>query len=263
VPDHSERSEIVEQSEHLYEKVADDLRRQMDDGALNPGDRLPSQEELSVSFGVSRAVARQAIDILEKEGRVDRAKRAGTFVRRYEPLLRRSALHYRHDPGAPFAEESIAANRIPAYSHQSERVEADPDVARRLRIAPGDEVMRTVYISKTNDDPVMTVSSFEPLAITGGTAIERPEGPGPYIAAGLVERFSAIGLTPTVVIERLRCRMPRPSETEALQLRPGTPVVTVVRVTYVDNRPVETADMIFAADRFEFEYPITIRETPS
>ncbi|MEV0619331.1 GntR family transcriptional regulator [Nonomuraea sp. NPDC050404] len=244
--------------EHMYERIASVLRDKMIMGELGPGDRLPSQDDLVEQFGVSRMAIRQAMDILENEGLIDRTQRLGAFVRRREPLIRRSALHYLSSPGAPFAEEALAAGRIPRYSHNSYPERASIEVAQRLKISIGDEILRTDYISYGNDEPMMLVHSYEPLAITGGTVIERPEDPGPYIAAGIVARFTAIDMRPTLINEHVRARMPRPSEKDALQLRPGTPVFVITRTAFAGDIPIETADIILDSDRYELDYPIKI-----
>jgi GntR family transcriptional regulator len=99
----------------------------------------------------------------------------------------------------------------------------------------------------------MLVDSFEPTALTRDTPIERAEE-GPLMGAGLVERFTSIGMRPTAVVERVRSRMPRPSETDYLELRPGTPVTEITRITYFDSTVLETADMLLAADSYILEY---------
>ncbi|SEP51052.1 GntR family transcriptional regulator [Amycolatopsis saalfeldensis] len=246
--------------EYLYERVADALREKIVSGDLQPGDRLPSQEALSDDFGVSRIVAREALDVLENEGLIDRVQRLGAFVRRYQPLVRRSEQHYRTNPGAPFAEEALAAERIPRYSHKTYPDRASADIAHRLKIPAGSDVMRTDYTSYANDEPMMLTHSYEPLEITRGTPIERPEE-GVLMTAGLVDRFTAIGLRPTRVVERLRSRMPRPSETETLKLRKGTPVVIIARTTFSDETPVETADILLDAHRFELEYVLRVESS--
>jgi GntR family transcriptional regulator len=248
-------------TEHLYERIAGVLREQIVSGSLAWGDRLPTQEQLCETYDVSRAVARRVLDILEAEGLIDRVQGGGAFVRRYQPLVRRSAEHYRSNPGALFAEEALAAERIPHYSHETYPDRAGPDIARRLRVDVGTDVMRTDYVSYANDDPMMLVHSYEPLAITRGTPIERPEE-GPLLGAGLVERFTAIGMRPTAVVERLRCRMPRPSETEALQLRPGTPIVIITRTTYHGETVLETADLMLDAHHYDLEYVTTVDAIP-
>ena len=246
--------------DHLYEHVARALREQMDSGALAPGERLPTQEELCRQFDVSRIVVRHALDLLESEGIIDRPGTAGAFVRKYNPLVRYSAKHYRTDPGMPFAEEALASERIPSYSAEFALEQAGTDIAGRLKITPDDVVLHTTYVSSANDEPMMVVHSYEPRAITQGTVIENPEK-GPYGTAGLVDRFTAISMRPTSVVERLRVRMPRPSETELLKLSPGIPVILVCRTTLCGQQRLETADIIFNAHRYELEYAITVEPT--
>ena len=246
---------------YLYERVASVLRGQILQGEIGPGQRLPTQEKLTEMFDVSRIVARRALDILEAEGLIDRVQGGGAFVRRYQPLIRRSAQHYRPDPGAPFAEEALASERVPRYTHRTAAEQASPEIARRLSIATGDDVMRTEYLSYADDDPMMATDSYEPLSITQGTIIERPEEGG-YAGAGIVDRFTAIGMRPTRIVERLRSRMPRPSEIEKLRLRPGIPVTVIVRTSYTGDTPVETADILLSSDRYELEYATFVEPMP-
>lgn len=161
---------------HLYERIAAALRDRIGQGSLRPGDRLPTQAELAESFDCSRAVVRLSLDLLETEGLIDRIQGGGAFVRRYQPLVRRSALHYQTIPGAPFAEEALAARRQPRYSHHTRPDRAGPDVASRLGIDVGGEVMRTDYVSFADDQPAMLVSSYEPLSVTRGETLELRPG---------------------------------------------------------------------------------------
>src|SRR5437764_6651341 len=87
-------------TEHMYERIAAALRDQILARTLAPGERLPSQEELCDMFGASRTGARQALDLLEGEGLIDRQRGGRATVRLYDPLIRRSALHYKSNPGA-------------------------------------------------------------------------------------------------------------------------------------------------------------------
>ncbi|MEU6645500.1 GntR family transcriptional regulator [Saccharomonospora sp. NPDC046836] len=240
-------------SEHMYERMAGAIRDQILARTLSPGDRLPTQSELSETFGASRIVVRHALDLLESEGLIDRQQGGRATVRLYDPLIRRAAQHYKSEPGAPFADEAIATSRVPRYSHETRPDRAGLEVAHRLKIGLGDEVMRTEYVSYANDEPMMLTTSYEPLFITRGTPIEKPEE-GPLMGAGIVDRFTSIDLRPTEVRERLHARMPRPSEIERLQLRPGTPVVVIVRTSFCGDQPIETADILLAANQYKLEY---------
>jgi DNA-binding GntR family transcriptional regulator len=61
------------------EMVADHLRREIFAGRFAPGDRIP-QEEVAVRLGVSRIPVREALMILENEGRVRMEHQRGAFV---------------------------------------------------------------------------------------------------------------------------------------------------------------------------------------
>lgn len=244
-------------SDHMYEKIAAAIRDQILTRSLAPGTRLSTQGELSDTYGVSRIVIRQALDLLEAEGLIDRVQGGRATVRLYDPLIRRSALHYQSNPGAPFAEEALATERAPRYTHHTTPDRASIETASRLKINVGDDVMRTTYMSFADDQPLMKVTSYEPLAITRGTIIERPEE-GPYMGAGIVDRFTAINLRPTSVVERLHARMPRPSELDELELRPGTPVIVIVRTCCSGDTNIETADLLLASDQYKLEYALPI-----
>ncbi|OLT21935.1 hypothetical protein BJF78_33670 [Pseudonocardia sp. CNS-139] len=244
--------------DHLYERIAGALRDEILVRTRAPGERLPTQDELAARFGASRMAVRRALDLLESEGLIDRVQGGRATVRRHDPLVRRSSLHYQSNPGMPFAAEATAAQHTAEYDYKTTHEQAGPEIARRLQIEPGDDVVRTEYVSYASKRPVMQVTSYEPAAITAGTPIELPEE-GPLASAGIVDRFTSIGLRPTRVVELLESRMPRPSETERLHLRPGTPVVVITRVSFSDDTVLETADLLLAANQYKLEYVITVR----
>lgn len=61
-------------------QIARELRRQIEQRDLAPGERLPSENELAEEFDVSRITVRQALASLADEGYVHRRHGAGTFV---------------------------------------------------------------------------------------------------------------------------------------------------------------------------------------
>ena len=55
----------------LYLQVAEQLSSFISDGALKPGERLPSERDLASRFGVSRPTVREAMIALEIAGLVE------------------------------------------------------------------------------------------------------------------------------------------------------------------------------------------------
>jgi DNA-binding GntR family transcriptional regulator len=91
-----------------YERVAEAIRRDMEQGVLAPGTQMPGELDLAVRFDVSRATVRQALGVLERAGHVER--RAG---RRYVPGAAESSdLAYERVAAQIRAE--IRANKYPA-----------------------------------------------------------------------------------------------------------------------------------------------------
>lgn len=64
-----------------YRTVAEALRRQVDDGLLAAGVKLPALQELAEQFKVSTHTVRCAIRVLEQEGCTYRVPAVGAFVR--------------------------------------------------------------------------------------------------------------------------------------------------------------------------------------
>lgn len=68
------------ESRRLYRQVADQLRNLMDCGEFPVGARLPSERELAMQFGISRATVREALIALEVDGRVRIRVGSGVYV---------------------------------------------------------------------------------------------------------------------------------------------------------------------------------------
>lgn len=64
----------------LYYQLQELLKEQIESGAWQPGERMPSEPELARRYGVSRVVVRQALAILEDDRQVTRVQGRGTFV---------------------------------------------------------------------------------------------------------------------------------------------------------------------------------------
>ncbi|GAA1550045.1 GntR family transcriptional regulator [Kribbella hippodromi] len=240
-----------------YLQIADDLRSQILEGALQADDKLPSEPALMDDYGVSRIVVRQALDVLRAEGLIVKQQGRGSFVRALVPPTKRVLGHlYNERPeGSPFAAVTSAGGQRPEWDYQSRKTAASKVIADRLGIAPGDPVMRTSYRFLADDEPVMLSTSFEPLAITGGTSIEQPES---GTVTGVVPRFDQIGLHITHVKEDVNGRAARPYEAETLQVPQGVPVLVIERTYYVEDQPVETADIVVSSARYVLSYRLEI-----
>ncbi|QIJ61433.1 GntR family transcriptional regulator [Streptomyces sp. JB150] len=248
---------MAAQSKPAYLQIADDIRQRILDGDLQAGDKLPTESDLMAEYGVSRIVIRNATDVLKNEGLVTKQQGSGTFVREQRPLRKRLSvdLYGKRPTGSPMKRETESQGRRSEWEHTTRRTSATRAIAERLAIQPGDEVVRTAYRFLADNEPIMLSTSYEPYELIAGTAIEHPEASP---VTGVVPRMDLIGQHITHVTEDVNARAPRPYESEQLDIAPGVPVMTITRTYYVDDRPVETCDIVVAADRYTLSYTIPI-----
>lgn len=67
-------------TQRAFEAVCDQIRRQIADGTLHPGQRIPGERELALQFDISRSGVREALRSLELAGLVEaRTGQSGGF----------------------------------------------------------------------------------------------------------------------------------------------------------------------------------------
>ena len=64
----------------LSDRLAALIEAQIDGGALVPGDRLPTEQQLAAAHGVSRTVVREAVHQLKSQGLVRSRQGSGVYV---------------------------------------------------------------------------------------------------------------------------------------------------------------------------------------
>jgi len=70
----------LKRSEHLPARIAGHIGKEIAEGRIMSGDRLPTEHILAKTFGVSRSVVREAIAQLRNEGLVETRQGIGAFV---------------------------------------------------------------------------------------------------------------------------------------------------------------------------------------
>jgi GntR family transcriptional regulator len=76
----------------LYTQVTSLIRNKILRGQLEPGERLPKEEDLAIQYGVSQITVRRALSCLAQERLICRHQGKGTFVADVVPLKRQFLL---------------------------------------------------------------------------------------------------------------------------------------------------------------------------
>lgn len=238
------------------EQIASELRQQVADGRLGPGEKLESERELATRYGVSTTTVARAIERLRDEGLVVSRPGAGRFIRTPQKLVRvgsdRFARSRRQAGKAAFQAEMEAAG----LDWQQEVLElaevpADGEVARWLGINEG--AMAWVRRRRTwaEGAPTQLADSFYRLDDVSGTSIQQVEtGPG-----GSLARLEEQGYRVSRFREELWVRMPTHDEAQKLHLTGGSPVVELHRITYgAEGEVLEFFRSVMVGDRHVFGY---------
>ena len=64
----------------LFDTIRESIQQSISNGDLKPGDRLPTEEQLTAKFNTSRPTINKAIRSLARDGFVETRKRGGTIV---------------------------------------------------------------------------------------------------------------------------------------------------------------------------------------
>lgn len=239
----------------VYRQIADQLRNAITRGELTPGAKLPSERVLMDRYQTSRVTVRQAIAVLGAEGLIDVEHGRGVFVRSRPPLRRlgreRLGRREREAGKGAFLSDAMAAGREASAEVEVARGVAPPEVAERLHLSQGDQVLIRRRRMLADGQPVQLATSYLPLQLVEGTQIEQADaGTG-----GTYARLEELGHRLGRFQEDLSARMPLPDEARALRLGAGVPVIRVVRTAFDEQgAPVEVNEMVLAADRYELTY---------
>jgi GntR family transcriptional regulator len=239
----------------VYRQIADQLRNAITRGEFTPGAKLPSERVLMDRYQTSRVTVRQAIAVLGAEGLIDVEHGRGVFVRSRPPLRRlgreRLGRREREAGKGAFLSDAMAAGREASAEVEVARGVAPPEVAERLHLSQGDQVLIRRRRMLADGQPVQLATSYLPLELVEGTQIEQADtGTG-----GTYARLEELGHRLGRFQEDLSARMPLPDEARALRLGAGVPVIRVVRTAFDEQgAPVEVNEMVLAADRYELTY---------
>lgn len=101
----------VIRARRLYEQIAEEIIRLMNEGGMEPGDRLPSEFELAGQLGVSRPSVREAMIALETAMLIEVKTGDGTYIRQCPDASFRMPWSRADDPG-PGPREQYEAQEI-------------------------------------------------------------------------------------------------------------------------------------------------------
>jgi GntR family transcriptional regulator len=244
----------------MYRQIAEDLRQQIESGALASGSQIPTELELRDRYNASRNTIRDAIKWLTSLGLVETRPGQGTFViEDIDPFVTtlsgNPSTGWGGDEGASYLSEVAERNRKPTTSPvQVEIQEASEEIANGLWIARQTEVISRHERRFIDGTPWSMQTSYYPMEFADRGA-ERlrsarniSEGTVQYLADTL--HIRQVGYRDWVTV-----RAPNTAEADFFKvaLDGRVPMYEIFRTAFDGNgTPMRLTITVFPADRNQF-----------
>lgn len=223
------------------EDVRRTLARQIVAGELRPGQRLGAERALAAELGVSRALLRQALSILEDGGMIRRVpgRGGGTYVSRGK-IERDMSSRIEGIPALLRSQGMTAGTHVLS----ARLAEPDDDVAQALRMRPGELAVDLLRLRLADGSPLCLEHARFPAKRFPGL-LELPLGGSVYEL--LAEHF---GTGPATAVERIEVALASADEAAVLDVEPGAALLAITRTASdADGDPIEYAHDLFRGDR--------------
>lgn len=223
-----------------YIRIHDAVKKQIDDGFWEIGQRLPSERDLADDYEVSRMTLRQAITLLVEEGILERRVGSGTYVasHRVQEKMRGTT---------SFTEIVRLQGKTPSSQVVSyQRKPANETEIQQLQLKPSDYVVRMERVRYADNMPLV----FEVASIPEKLIREfKREDITEHFFQTLTDNGYEIGKSQQTIYAK------NASERVAnyLKVPKNHAVLALTQVSYfTDGRPFEYVHSQYVGDRFEF-----------
>ncbi len=236
----------------FYIQLRELLETRILGGEWQPGDRLPSEQELCATYDVSRTVVRQTLLEMENKGLIVKRRGKGSFVAK--PKIRESLVQKL----TGFYQDMVDQGLTPRTKVLHHAVEpAKTAVALHLNLEPGTPVFNIERLRFVKDEPIVLVRTYVPYAMCPGLADIDLNNRSLY--AALEDEFGIILSHGRRTIEAV---ISGEREAEYLDIEPGAPLISLKSVSYLhDGTPIEYFHAFHRGDRSRFEVDLVrVRE---
>ncbi|MBN8814297.1 MAG: GntR family transcriptional regulator [Sphingomonas sp.] len=225
----------------LYHQIFLQLREEITSGERAFGSRMPTEQELSAQFGVSRITARRALDELAENHLVARKRRVGTTV-----VFRSPAKPIQGNIEQALDSLLTFGRATKVKLLEVETVPARAPIDEALEIPGNSDVLRVVRVRWLEDQPVGYFISYIPVAL--GAGMTRAKLKSTPMLALLEEAGVHIGSARQTISATLADA----ALSAVLQVDIGSPILRVSR-TVLDTKgaPVQHILAQYRSDRYQ------------
>lgn len=227
----------------LYYQIVSDIKQQIKDGVLLPGDKLPAENALSQTYQVSRVTVRKALDDLCALGLTERRPNRGHFVARIKDD-RKNGKRSLHDT-------LLSSGRVPTSRILSMTTEpASPSQSRHFGIPQGEPVILIHRVRYADGVPFALEHIYLPGDLFEG--INPWELENSSMIRIMEEEFH---IEIAYSTQTLNPKVPTAQQAELLELKSRKPLLAISSdIVNKDGRVVKHTETLFVADVVEYTF---------
>jgi GntR family transcriptional regulator len=259
-----------------YERIAGELRVQIQAGDLRPGQQLPAQTTLAEHYRVSVPTIQQAVGLLETEGLIDSVHGVGTYVRAPRRQVRRTADRYRwekrralspHDDRSTTGSIEYDTGLVMSdleFDVTYETTDANADLAQAFDIKIGTKLLRRTYRTRIKSERVAVslINSYleHDTVAKNPRLLDAANEPWP---GGTFHQLRTVGVEIDYIVDEITSRPPKNDELEILGIGAGVAILNL-RKTSIDTagRVAELSDVVMPGDRTIMTYKTRLDPWP-
>jgi DNA-binding GntR family transcriptional regulator len=222
----------------LYHQMAKAIEKDIETGALTPGERLENEVTLARRLRVSRPTARRALQELVDLGMLVRKRGVGTQV---APVR----VHRRVDLTSLF-DDLAGSGRNPSTKVLEYSVgPGTPEISSVLEIPLGAEVVTVTRLRYADGEPLALMNNH--LALEIAPTYEELND------VGLYEALRGRGIEIHMAQQNIGARTATSTEARILDEKPKAALLTMERTAYdAAGRAIEHGMHIYRASRYSF-----------
>lgn len=223
----------------LYQQFRDVVDEKINSGEWKPNDKIPSENQLSSQYGLSRMTVRSVLMELVKEDKLYRVQGKGTFVA--EQKIEAQSLYY---VGVREQLEQMGYE-VSTKTIDCQLVPCNRNVAKHLNLEEGTPVFMIKRVRSIKDGPVSIHISYIPQKyskdLTPGL-LEQEQ-----LCVLMNQRY---GLQRKRVSETLESIAADVEEADLLNVKPGHPLLLLKDDLYSEeDTPYEYTKVVFRGDK--------------
>jgi len=228
-----------------YYQIKQVIKKWIVNEEIGMGAKIPSENELTKKFGVSRLTVRQALAQLIQEGFLISRRGDGTYVTNNAKLINSYNLEF-----SGFMDDLFyQISRSKTQSVEKNRIRLQKTIREKLALPPEEkaiiQIKRVRYID--NNSFAHTVN-YLPLAI-GQKISKRALLKKPLLQ--IME--SDLGVRFTEAFQTIEASFADQEVAQKLAITPGSPVLFVERIMYTHKRkPMELVQSSYRGDMYKY-----------